>query len=152
MRRFLLILLLLGGTALGADPLGEPGRIVKTLPLFLDSQGRDAVSPSLFDRDAYQAYLRDHPKEVSALRFDSLWQVKPVAGSWKLRGELRAIGEDGKPQEQTLTTEIHPPYFRHWDSLTLGGTNYQTFGRVVAWRTTLWHNNRQISEQKSFLW
>lgn len=37
------------------------GRVIKVLPLFLDTNGVDAISPSLFDRDAYQAELRKHP-------------------------------------------------------------------------------------------
>jgi len=41
------------------------GKVVKVLPFFLDAQGRIAKSPSLFDRDVYQAYLREHTNEVS---------------------------------------------------------------------------------------
>ena len=129
------------------------GRIIKTMPLLLDTKGHDAVSPSLFDRDAYQAYLREHTNEVSALRFDILWQVrKPTTGNWKLRLELRGVEVDGAPQLRTFETAIKAPSLRHWDAITLNGADYQRFGQIVAWRSTLWHDDIQISEQKSFLW
>jgi hypothetical protein len=152
MRRLLLILMLLGANTLWAGQSVSPGRIIKTLPLLLDKKGHDALSPSLFDRDAYQAYLLQHTNEISALRFDILWQVKPVAAHWKLRLELRGVRGDGNPRQQTLETDIKPPAFRHWDSMTLGGTDYQKIGQVVAWRATMWQDDIKVSEQKSFLW
>ena len=152
LRVCLMLVLLLLPISLLAGEAASPGRIIKTLPLLLDTKGQNAVSPSLFDRDAYQAYLREHTNEVSAIRFDILWQAKPVADHWKLRLELRGVAVDGTPRQQTLETAIHPPAFRHWDSLTLGGTNYHNFGQVVAWRSTLWQGDVQVSEQKSYLW
>jgi hypothetical protein len=131
----------------------EKGRIVKMLPLFLDSKGRDAVSPSLYDRDAYQAYLRRHSNEISAIRFDFLWQVEnPSATKYKLRVELRGIATDGKPTRTTLEQEAPPPLLRRWNSLTLSGADYRSFGELVAWRATLWRSDQLLSEQKSFLW
>jgi hypothetical protein len=152
MRRLLLVLLLIGSLSLLAGEAVSPGRIVKTLPFLVDTKGQIAVSPSLFDRDAYQADLRDPTNHVSAIRFDILWQAKPVSAVWKLRLELRGVAVDGTPRQQTLETIIHPPAFRHWDSLTLDGTNYQNFGQIAAWRSTLWEGDVQVSEQKSFLW
>jgi len=152
MRRLLLVLILAVSLSLIAGEPVRPGRIIKTLPLLLDTKGQVAISPSLFDRDAYQAYLREHTNQISAVRFDILWQAKPVPEIWKLRLELRGVSVDGNPRQQTLETVIHPPAFRHWDSLTLGGTNYQNFGQIVAWRSTLWQGDTQISEQQSFLW
>jgi hypothetical protein len=131
----------------------EKGRIVKMLPLFLDLKGHDAVSPSLYDRDAYQAYLRRHTNEISAIRFDFLWQVEnPSAAKYELRVELRGIGEGSKPTQTTLEQEVTPPLLRRWNSLTLGGADYKKFGELVAWRATLWRGDRLLSEQKSFLW
>ena len=131
----------------------EKGRIVKMLPLFLDLKGHDAVSPSLYDRDAYQAYLRRHANEISAIRFDFLWQVEnPTAAKYELRIELRGIGEGGKPTQTTLAQEVPPPLLRRWNALTLRGADYKSFGQLVAWRATLWRGNRSLSEKKSFLW
>jgi len=147
-----MILLLLAVLPAFADGI-EKGRIVKMLPLFLDLKGRDAVSPSLYDRDAYQAYLRQHTNEISAIRFDFLWQVaNPSAAKYQLRIELRGIAADGKPTQTMLEQEAAPPLLRRWNSLTLGGAGYKKFGELVAWRATLWRGDQLLSEQKSFLW
>lgn len=153
MRGCLAILLLL--VSLTAAPASDAvtGRIVKVLPLFLDFQGRDAISPSLFDRDAYQAHLREHTNEVSALRFDILWNAAHAKGAdLKLRAELRGVAEHGLPRQAVLETNVAPKFFRRWTSLTLGGDEYKQFGALVAWRVTLWDGDRLLSEQKSFLW
>ena len=78
MRRLFVTLLLLGSLAAAFAADAATGRVIKVLPLFLDAQGRDAVSPSLFDRDAYQVYLRQHTNEISAIRFDVLWKAANV--------------------------------------------------------------------------
>jgi hypothetical protein len=152
MRRCLTILLLLAVLPAFADGI-EKGRIVKMLPLFLDLKGHDAISPSLYDRDAYQAYLRQHTNEISAIRFDFLWQVEnPAAAMYKLRIELRGIGAGGKPTRTLLEQVVRPPLLRRWNSLTLGGANYRNIGELVAWRATLWRGDQLLNEQKSFLW
>jgi hypothetical protein len=153
MRALLILFVSLGlfTAAQGAD--AASGRIVKMLPLLLDQQGRDALSPSLFDRDAYQAQLRAHTNEVSALRCDVLWLADKAPGEkFTLRLELRAVGERGVPQQKTLETEVTPGTFRQWTSLTVGGAEYKKLGSVVAWRATLWRGLQLLDDKKSFLW
>ena len=129
------------------------GRVIKVLPLFLDLKGHDAKSPSFFDRDAYQAWLRQHTNEISAIRFDVLWKASNAKGAkLKLRAELRGVGEHGLPRLKVLETEVTPGFFRSWTSLKLGDDDLRNFGSLVAWRVTLWNGDRQIGEQKSFLW
>src|ERR1035441_1064794 len=100
-----------------AAPPAKTGTVVKVLPLFLDLQGHDAISPSLFDRDAYQAFLRQHTNDISAIRFDVLWKASNAKGAkLKLRAELRGI-----PRQTVLESEVTPGFFRSWTSLTLGG-------------------------------
>ncbi|MGA2855003.1 MAG: hypothetical protein ABSE90_12840 [Verrucomicrobiota bacterium] len=166
MRRFLTVLLLLGSLAAAgafdafsdanraaAAQAAMPGRVVKVLPLFLDLKGHDAISPSLFDRDAYQAHLRQHTNAVSAIRFDVLWKAPKLKGAkLKLRAELRGVGEQGMPRQIVLETEVTPAFFRSWTSLKLEGAELRNFGSLVAWRVTLWNGEQLIGEQKSFLW
>jgi hypothetical protein len=166
MRRFLTILLLLGSFATAfsndavtnasraaAAPAAKAGRVLKVLPLFLDLKGRDAVSPSLYDRDAYQAFLRLHTNEISAIRFDVLWKASNLKDAkLKLRAELRGVGERSLPRQTILEKEVTPGFFRSWTSLTLGGDELKNFGSLVAWRVTLWDGDRMLGEQKSFLW
>ena len=153
MRRLLVILLLLGSFSATFAADAASGRIVKVLPLFLDLKGRDAVSPSLYDRDAYQLYLRQHTNEISAIRFDVLWKASNAKDAkLKLRVELRAIGAGGLPRQTTLEQSVTPGFFRRWTSLTLGGADYKNSGELVAWRATLWSDDQLLGEQKSFLW
>lgn len=133
---------------------GAPtGRVIKVLPLFLDTNGVDAPSPSLFDRDAYQVQLRRHPELVSAMRFDILWKSQnSVDQPLTLRAELRGVGDHSLPTVTTLQTNLVLKPSRHWTSLAIGGADYKNFGLLVAWRVTLWDGNQMLGQQKSFLW
>lgn len=157
MRRLLMTLLLLGSlsaaVAAAAAPAAPSGSVVKVLPLLLDLKGHDATSPSLFDRDAYQFYLRVHTNEVSAVRFDVLWSAANTAtNELKLRLELRGYDTNSLPRQMTLEQTVTPHYFHHWTSLPLTGADYKNFGDATAWRATLWSGDKMIGEQKSFLW
>ena len=153
MRRLLLILSVLGSLATARASDSMTGHIVKVLPLFLNLKGQDAISPSLFDRDAYQAYLRAHTNEVSAVRYDVLWSTSNADNTnLTLRIELRGIGQSGVPRQTRLEQTVTPHCFRHWTSLPLAGEDFKNFGEVVAWRATLWSGPQLLSEQKSFLW
>jgi hypothetical protein len=153
MRRLLISLLLLGSLSAAFAGDAVTGRVIKVLPFFLDLKGQNALSPSLYDRDAYQAYLLRRPGQRSAIRFDVLWKASNVGGAnLKLRAELRGVGEDGMPRQAALEQTVAPHFFRHWNSLTFGGQDYKNFGELVAWRVTLWSGGQVLSEQKSFLW
>ena len=153
MRRLLVIMFLLGSLSATFASDAVSGRVVKVMPLLLDLQSRDAVSPSLYDRDAYQVYLRQHTNEISAIRFDVLWKASNAKGAiLKLRVELRGVGVGGLPRQTALEQSVTPGFFRRWTSLTLGGADYKNSGELVAWRATLWSDDQLLSEQKSFLW
>ena len=146
-------LLLLGSLSMAFADGGAAGRVVKVLPLFLDLKGHDALSPSLYDRDAYQVYLRRHPDQRSAIRFDVLWKTSNTGDAeLRLWVELRGIGQNGLPRQVTLDQAVKPGYFRRWTSVTLGGEDCKNFGELVAWRVTLWAGDQLLGEQKSFLW
>ena len=153
MRRFLVALLLVGSLSAMFASDAVSGRVIKVLPLFLDRKGRDAVSPSLYDRDAYQVHLRQHTNEISAIRFDVLWKASNASSvKLKLRVELRGEGMGGLPRQMMFEQSVTPGFFRRWTSLTLSGADYKNFGELVAWRATLWSDDRLLGEQKSFLW
>ena len=153
MRRLLMTLLLLGSLSAASASDAATGHIIKMLPLFLDLKGRDAISPSLFDRDAYQFFLRTHTNDVSVIRFDVLWRASNAKDAKLiLRLELRGVGPDNLPRLTTLEQGVAPHFFRHWTSFTLAGDDRKKFGEVVAWHATLWSGGRMLAEQKSFLW
>jgi hypothetical protein len=153
MRAFLITFFLIGslGTALAADTV--TGRVIKTLPFLLNKQGQDSTSPSLFDRDAYQAQLREHMTNVSGVRIDVQWKaVKAPAEKLKVRVEARGVALDGTPSLKIFETDVAAGRFSHWTKFTLTGDAYKKFGSLVAWRATLWNGDALLGEQKSFLW
>ena len=152
MRRFAFILLL-GVLGFVLPAAADSGKIIKVLPQFLDSNGRAAKSPSLFDRDAYQAWLRENPKQRAGMRYAVQWKAKETFGALKLRVELRGMAEGKLPQEKTIEKQLESAdRFSHWDNLELKGEDYKSFGEVTAWRVTLWSGDTLVDEQTSFLW
>jgi len=153
MRRALLVLFFCC-FALASSAGAATARIMKVLPHFLDLEGRHNVSPSLYDRDAYQAYLRDHPAQRSGIRFDIHWLTRgQFVAPLKLRVELRGIAEGNTLKQRVIEEPVRPAgWFGHWTSLTLKGEAYKNFGEITAWRATLWENDQLLAEQKSFLW
>ena len=155
MRRLLIPFLAIVFLAVTFTAGAATGRVLKVLPHYLDLKGRHSLSPSLYDRDAYQAQLRQHPEQRSALRFDVLWRARAAtSGKLKLRAELRGIARGELPREAILETEVEakPGGTSLWSALKLEGEKYQSLGEVTAWRVTLWDGEQLVGEQKSFLW
>lgn len=154
MRRFLFWIIVLFLSAPVSRGFSATGRVIKVLPHFLDLKGRAALSPSLYDRDAYQVVLRDHPEKRSGIRFDMQWKTKGTVWSdLKLRVELRGVAQGDSPKQIILEQDLQAGgWFSHWTSMRLAGEEYKTIGEVTAWRVTLWEGSDLLGEQKSFLW
>ena len=154
MRRLFCGLLVIGLVGLSFSIHAATGRVMKVLPHFLDFKGRHTLSPSLFERDAYQAQLRQNPKQRSAIRFDIQWKLRGAAfESLKLRVELRGAAQGNLPVELVLEKPVEREgRFSQWTALILGGDEYRNIGEVTAWRVTLWDGAQLLGEQKSFLW
>ena len=143
------LLLFVFASAFGAE--GATAKIIKVLPHLLDRAGRYSLSPSLYERDAYQALLRKNPEKCSGLRFDIQWKAQSVAGTqMELRLEIRG-SKEAKPLvlEQPVGRNH---WYNRWSSLRVDGDDYLKLGEVIAWRATLWKGDRRVAEQKSFLW
>src|SRR5271154_3916757 len=110
--RWLSVLLLMG--FLGSTAGAAEGRVYKVLPQFLDLQGRSSLSPSLYDRDAYQNILRRSPAKCSGLRFAVQWKARASSSdSLKLRVEMRGIAEGSQPKHATVEMPVRQ---RSWFS------------------------------------
>ena len=147
----LVVCLLTAGSTAVAN--AASGRVVKVLPHLLDLKGRHALTPSLYDRDAYQAYLRKRPEEVSGLRFDVKWKSDAPKGTQlKLHVEVRGEAHGKLPVQTAFDKEVDAREYSRWTSLFLTGDDYKQVGEVTAWRVTLWDGDHLLGEQKSFLW
>jgi hypothetical protein len=147
----MLLLLLLAVVGLPLDLVAASARLVKVLPQFVDQQGRIALNPSLYERDAYQVYLRQNPEKRSAIRFSVQWASKDTR-HLTLKVEMR--GNRGRLGTKAL---IEAPVkfrglFTSWSKVSLEGDAAKNFGDLSAWRATLWDGDKLVAEQKSFLW
>ena len=140
------VLLLLG--VLSTTDAARPGKISKVLPHWLDLQGRHTLSPSLLERDAYQAKLRADRTLCSGIRFDVKW-AKNTSGTVKLQLELRVTGE-AKPIVRELA--VKPSRRGGWDAVTLDGDVFRAMGEIVAWQVLLLDGDIELAERRSFLW
>jgi len=149
MRRILILAWLMAAPVLWA---GE-GRVVKVLPQLLDRKGRHALAPSLYERDAYQFYLRKHPGQITGLRLMVQWKAKNVDWSQlKLRAEMRGLIGDSL---HTVTFEEPAKksgHFSSWSEFKLEGGEWLAFGGLVAWHVSLWEGDKPLGEMQSFLW
>ena len=129
------------------------GSVVKVLSQLLDKQGRHALSPSLYERDAYQVHLRKNPKLRDGVRLAVQWKAKKV--DWtklRIRAEMLCLLEDNL---HTVTMEepaVKNGHFSNWSEFRIEGADYKTFGQLVAWRVTLWEGDYQLGQLESFLW
>jgi hypothetical protein len=150
--RWLILLLIAAGAGCSTAPSGSgSAKVLKVLPHFLDRQGRHTQSPSLYERDAYQAQLRRNPQLRAGLRFDVLLRA-PRSPRLVLQAELRGT-LDNKPTTATIRSPL-PAHSggREWESATLEGEDYRKMGEMLAWRVTIWEGETLLAEQKSFLW
>ena len=154
MRRLLIWCWVVGWLAAAFCAQAATGRVIKVLPQFLDLKGRDSLSPNLYERDVYQAFLREHTNQCSGMRFNVQWKTKGrPAAPLKLRVELRGGAHGNFPKQLELEAPAEPHgWFSYWTEITLIGKEYKDFGRPTTWRVTLWEGSRLLGEQKSFLW
>src|SRR5882672_3513603 len=114
MRRLFLLVIAVLLSAVTLSASAATGRVIKVLPQFLDLKGRHALSPSLYDRDAYQAQLRESKTNVSGMRFAVQWKASS-ASALKLRMEIRGISHGEIPPTIVLEQPLKPGrWFNHW--------------------------------------
>jgi hypothetical protein len=151
LRRFLIALAVVVLLAPVAQA-GE-GSVAKVLPQLLDKQGRHALYPSLYERDAYQFHLRKTPELCNGLRLAVQWKARKADWSkLKLRAEMRGVLGNNL-HTMTLEEPVKKNgWFGNWSEVRIEGADYRAFGKLVAWRVTLWEGDRQLGQLQSFLW
>lgn len=152
MRRIQFLVLLLIAVVVSANARAADARIKKVLPQFIDLQGRSSLSPSLYERDAYQIVLRNNLEQRSGMQFKVQWKGASKENNLRLRIQLRGVRGDNVRVETLEMPVKNSGMVSDWTTLTLSDESYQSFGELAAWRATLWDNGKQIAEQKSFLW
>jgi hypothetical protein len=127
-------------------------RVIKVLPHLMDKEGRIAKSPSLFERDAYQQWLRENPDQQSGVRYDILWQSY-ISGEYTLKLELLGRVENGRANARTVELKLDvKDRLRHWNHIKFEGEEFHGFGQIVAWRVSIWQDGEILAKEQSFLW
>ena len=146
--RALILLLLSVSLAEAAE-----AKILKVLPHLLDREGRHTLSPSLYERDAYQVHLRENEELISALRFDIQYKgPRPAPDDLVMKIEIRGSGT-GLAETETFEAKVKPTgFFAKWAGIVLDREAYQRIGEIIAWRVTLWSGGLIVAEEESFLW
>ena len=149
--------ILLGLLLATATPgVAATGSVVKVLPECLDLKGRNSLAPSLYERDAYQAMLREHPERRSGMRFYVQWKTKGAV--WEqltVRLEVRGAAAAGNlPKLLVLEqrAENTAGHFSHWTNVNISSADYKNIGSVTAWRVSLWEGKTLLGHQESYLW
>lgn len=150
-KALLIASLLCLGSAAQAD--AGSASISKFLPHYLDHEGRHTLSPSLYERDAYQARLRGNPEMVSGIRFDFKWKASRVDRD-KLRVRIEIRGSKTLPGKPFV---IESPVkrkglFGRWSAVTVDKEQFSKVGEMIAWRVSLLEGEAKLAEQRSFLW
>lgn len=145
---FALAFMIWCGTTLAAS-----GKIIKVLPHFFDKEGRIALSPSLYERDAYQALLRRKPDLCGGMRFDIQWKTEHARDTnLVLRLEL-VTAHSGV--DRTLLFEKNvkaKTTWSRWSSISLAFDEVKQIGDVIAWKVSLVRKDKELAAQRSFLW
>src|SRR5579864_7614260 len=153
MRRALQSLAIVCAVFVASNSFAADAKVIKTLPEFLDAKGRASLSPSLYERDAYQSYLRHHPHDRAALQLAVQWKASGV--DWdkmKLRAELRGVvGNTITNNTLEMPVKKGGP-FSTWTNFKVEGDDFKKLGELAAWRVTLWEGDKEIASQQSFLW
>ena len=154
MRRFSMWTTLIACLAVAAGVQAATGKVIKVLPQYVDSKGRNSRFPSLYERDAYQAWLRLHTNQIAGMQFVVEWKTKgPAQGPVKVRVEARGVAHGNLPTELMIEKPVEPGgWFNHWTTVFVLSEDYKSVGSVTAWRVTLWDGTDQLGEQRSFLW
>ncbi len=132
----------------------SPLRLLKVLRHALDHRGRHALSPSLFDRDAYQAHLRRHPELIGGMAFDVQWKgSRAIPEGTELEVQVRHGSEEGmRIFSRRVPLEREGRRRRGWQRLAVAGEEYRRWGSILAWQVRLLDGARELSRQRSFLW
>jgi len=159
MRWFLIVLFLSLFAAVPLASAKDARGVIKVLPQLLDTKGSNSLSPSLYERDAYQARLRKHPDLRSGLGFFVQWNAKEVvATNFIIRVEMRGV-KGSRMQTHSMEQPVKESklskwsrWLSTWSVIKFDSEDYKQFGDLVAWRVSLWGDGELLSEQKSFLW
>lgn len=150
----LLVFLFVVCLGLGSAAESPRAKAIQVFRFLVDAAGRHALSPSLLDRDAYQAHLQEHPEEVGGLRFVIRWKRRSeTPANPSIRVEVRhGDGNTMGEFSESAPVKVRKTRRSQWHQITISGEEYARLGKVIAWRVSLWDGETRLAQAESFLW
>lgn len=153
MRNIAIVFMFIGLLVLPTESALAEGKIYKVLPHLLDLKGKHTSSPSLFERDAYQEFLKENPSLISGIGFDIHWKC-PSGHERDLNIVMEIRGSknyQASPTRKIIKAKAKK-YFKTWSRITLSNKEMESIGKIVAWKVSLMEGNETLTEHFSFLW
>lgn len=141
--------------SLRADEVSTPGfEVLKVNHEFIDSSGYTKEEPGdLINRARYQSMIRNTDK-VRGIRFFIHWKA-PNNDGRRLAVKLEARGYDAGSERnsmEVITRRIEDVDSSGWISVDIDADRYKQFGKLMAWKVSLWSGNELKSSRYSFTW
>ena len=83
---------------------------------------------------------------------DVHFKTASASTNLQLRIELRCNKEGQVTNSTRVASVSRTGFIGRWQSLKIEGEAFEKLGSVLAWHVSLWDADRQIAEQKSYLW
>ena len=128
-------------------------KIFKVLPHYLDKEGRHALSPSLFERDWYQALLKADPEKCSTVRFDVQWR-NTLSDLNDLNIVIEVRGSKQGEDTIIVTEKLSPKksIWSRWKKVKIPEKDFLKIEGINAWRVIIRDGETNLREYRSFLW
>ncbi len=128
-------------------------KIFKVLPHYLDKDGHNTLSPSLFERDRYQALLRLDQTKCLTIRFDVQWR-----NTLKNFDDLSITVEMRGPKTNSPTISFsekissRKSIWSHWTKIRIPEESFRELEGLEAWRVLIKDGDEVLKEERSFMW
>jgi len=136
--------------------VSSPGYdILKVNHELIDEQGNThSEIADLVNRARYQNELRGSGL-YKGIRFIVHWKI-PSTELRNLTVKVEARGLDagsGREVTEVMTKNyMEIPSFSGWATLDLNNEVFKKFGKLMAWRVSLWRGNEMKTSRHSFTW
>ncbi|MBQ7590807.1 MAG: hypothetical protein IJU47_09030 [Verrucomicrobia bacterium] len=128
-------------------------KIFKVLPHYLDKDGHNTLSPSLFERDRYQALLRLDQTKCSTIRFDVQWRnTLKNFDDLSITVEMRGTKTNSPTISFSEKISSRKSIWSHWTKIRIPEESFRELEGLEAWRVLIKDGDEILKEERSFMW
>ena len=128
-------------------------KIFKVLPHYLDKDGHNTLSPSLFERDRYQALLRLDQTKCSTIRFDVQWRnTLKNFDDLSITVEMRGTKTNSPTISFSEKISSRKSIWSKWTKIRIPEEDFKELEGLGAWRVMIKNGDEILKEERSFMW